>query len=280
MKRKPKYSNRLILFVDFLGFKETVSETTKDADKLRDLISALNRLGATGKDIYLRSQKVTQFSDSLVASYRVDEPSAVFHLLNHIAFMVCELAYSGYLVRGAVTVGKLYHTKKHVVGPALVRAYELESKEAKYPRVIMDESVLEIAREYRDENHSPDDEEKYVRAFMTLDDDERYSFDYISFDSVVVKTGWDGDGYPEYLYRMGRLIKQGLKHKDPRCQEKHLWLYKQYLAAIELVETLPADHPYRMAEVESYSALVGLPKFKKAAALAKQAVAVMKKPKP
>lgn len=91
MKRKPKYEERLILFVDFLGFKETVQDTVADRDKLDDLIVALNRLGDTGKDIYLKSQKVTQFSDSLVASYRIDETSAVFHLLNHIAFMVIDL---------------------------------------------------------------------------------------------------------------------------------------------------------------------------------------------
>lgn len=49
MKRKPKYEERLILFVDFLGFKETVQETVADRDKLDDLIIALNRLGDTGK---------------------------------------------------------------------------------------------------------------------------------------------------------------------------------------------------------------------------------------
>jgi hypothetical protein len=271
MKRKPKFNNRLILFVDFLGFKEIVQETVSDQKKLEDLIIALNRLGDTGKDIYLKSQKVTQFSDSLVASYRIDEPSAVFHLLNHIAFMVIDLAYQGYLVRGAVTLGKLYHTKKHVVGPAMVRAYELESEVAKVPRVIIDSEVINLARQYRDDMHTPEDEEEYVRSFMTEDDDGFYYFDYISFQSVVVITGAEGDSYPDYLYRIGQLIERGLRHKNFGVRTKYLWLHGQYVKAIELVESLPAGHSYRHEQFEAYQAMVSLPKFEK---LARQAAKV------
>lgn len=179
--------------------------------------------------------------------------------------MVIDLAYQGYLVRGAVTLGELYHTKKHIVGPAMVRAYELESEIAKVPRVIIDSAVLDAARKYRDDMHTPDDEEEYVKAFMTKDNDDIYYFDYISFQSVVVITGAEGDSYPNYLYQMGQLIERGLRHNKIGVRQKYLWLHAQYVKAIELVENLPVRHPYRQEQFEAYQAMVGLPKYEKLA---------------
>lgn len=47
--------------------------------------------------------------------------------------------------RGAITVGQLHHTGSLVLGEGLVRAYELESRTAIYPRVIFDDSVMNLA---------------------------------------------------------------------------------------------------------------------------------------
>lgn len=49
-----------------------------------------------------------------------------------------------YLVRGAITRGALYHDDAVVVGPALVRAYELESQVAIYPRIILDPNLQNL----------------------------------------------------------------------------------------------------------------------------------------
>ena len=45
----------------------------------------------------------------------------------------------GILLRGGITVGQLCHKDNIVYGPAMVEAYELESKSAIYPRVIVSE---------------------------------------------------------------------------------------------------------------------------------------------
>ena len=99
------------------------------------LVSAMDRVGKIADDdgIFHKSQRITQFSDCIVVSYRVDEESAVFWLLTEIAFCVIDLVERGFLLRGALTVGDMLHTAKHVVGPAMVEAYELESKVAKFP---------------------------------------------------------------------------------------------------------------------------------------------------
>jgi hypothetical protein len=221
----------------------------------------MDRLGEIGDSTILASQKVTQFSDSIVASYRITEPSAVFHLLNVIAFCVVDLAHLGYLVRGGVTAGKLYHTREHVVGPAMIDAYRLESKIAQVPRVVIDRNLLGIARKYRDEMNTEEDEAKYASHFMTLDRDGQYFFDYVSFGSVIGVIGVDADLYPEYLGRLGRLLAEGLAHPELAVRAKYVWLHRQYLAVIEQVESLPEDDSFRVNNPEIFHDIVLLPKL-------------------
>ena len=260
-KKLPSYKERLILFIDFLGFSEIVSKTATNRKALHRLIRTMDRLGEIGDSTILASQKVMQFSDSIVASYRITEPSAVFHLLNAIAFCVVDLAHMRYLVRGGVTAGKLYHTRKHVVGPAMIDAHCLEFESAQVPRVIIDERLLEIARKYHDKMHTEEDETEDASHFMTLDRDGRYFFDYVSHRSVIQVTGGDTDLYPEYLGGLGQLLTEGLAHPELAVRAKYLWLHQQYLAEIEQVESLPEDHPFRVSEPEMFQDIVLLPKL-------------------
>lgn len=273
-KKKPRYQRRLVLFLDFLGFKEHVERSAREPAHLARLVAAMDvvgEIGASHKSI-LKSQKVTQFSDSIVVSYKVSEPSAVFLLLNQIAFGVLDLAERGFLVRGGVTVGKLYHSKRHVVGPAMNEAHRLESKVAKHPRVLIDPKVLDVARSARRSEHSPNDEAGYVSDFMTKDTDGHYFFDYVSWRSVVAITGGDNDLYGDYLGCLSILIRDGLRHDDPGVQDKFLWLRRRYKDAIEEIRAIPADHPYRAENAAMCEVIAGLPIFKIDTKLAKAAV--------
>lgn len=261
-RRLLRYEQRVVLFIDFLGFKEIVERTTNDNSLLENLVAAMDRIGAIGlgDEEFAKSQRITQFSDCIVVSFHVDERSGVFWLLNEIAFCVIDLLERGFLLRGALTVGDLLHTGKHIVGPAMVAAYEMESKVAKYPRVLIDPSVLAVARKARSELHSPEEEADYVKGFMTQDEDEKYYFDYVSWNSVVAITGGDNDLYPEYLEKLGGLVEVGLKHDIPRVVEKYLWLHDRYVNAIDLIAELPANHSYRIENPELCMAIESLPK--------------------
>lgn len=52
--------------------------------------------------------------------------------------MICK----GILFRGAVVIGDLYNDKIIIFGPAMLEAYELESKKAIYPRIIIEEDTI------------------------------------------------------------------------------------------------------------------------------------------
>ncbi len=172
----PKYEKRVILFVDFLAFKDHVARTVTEPRYLASVVEAMKIIGeiGAGDKEFNRSQRVTQFSDSVVVSFRIEESSAVFWLLLDIVYATLDLVTKGFLVRGAVTVGDLRHTKEILVGPAMVEAYELESKHANFPRVLIDEKVIAVARRARKDDHSPEEEEKHVREFMTRFPGELY----------------------------------------------------------------------------------------------------------
>src|SRR5438876_10132066 len=51
-----------------------------------------------------------------------------------------------FLLRGGITVGDICHDDEVVFGPGLNRAYELESKVAVVPRIVVDEEVLRIGK--------------------------------------------------------------------------------------------------------------------------------------
>ncbi|WP_147364319.1 hypothetical protein [Burkholderia pseudomallei] len=274
----PQYEDRIVLFLDFLGFKELVDRTTREPGFLKRLIRAMDVISEIGSDDaeLFKSQRLTQFSDSVVISYLVTERSAVFWLLYDIAIHVVRLAELGFLVRGGMTVGPVYHSSRHVVGPAMNEAYRLESQIAKYPRVVIDPKVLQIARRARNENHSAHEEEGYARAFMTEDADGQFFFDYVSWDSVVHVVGGDNDLYGDYLGALGTLIRDGLRHDQPGVQEKYLWLQQRYAAAIQQIIDLPSDHAYRAENPVLCEQISRLPMFKMDTKLARKAVKKLK----
>lgn len=274
-QRMPRYEARIILFLDFLGFKEIVEHTREDAAYLNELLSAIDRLHSIGRDeadLY-RTQCITTFSDSVVLSYATGEESAVFYLLSDVALAVIDLAIRGFLVRGAVTFGELLHTKKYLVGPAMVRAYELESQVAKYPRVLLDPKLIGVARKAHASHHDGDDEEKYVRHFLTRDTDKQHYFDYFSWKSVVEVSGMDDDNYPAYLSDISKLIDRGFASDDPRFLSKYIWMHERYLKAISQFERLGRNHAYRLNNPENCAAIESLPRMTKEAERARRILA-------
>lgn len=268
----PTYERRLILFIDFLGFREVVGATKRDPAELGRLLAAMDDISRLGEGSIFKSQRVTQFSDSVVMSYRVTERSAVFWMINSIALTVISLTERGFLLRGAVTIGDLHHTSRHVVGPAMVKAYEMESKLACHPRVIIDPAVLTLACRRRSKHHNAEQEEEDVRGFITEDTDGQLFIDYISWNAVVAVAGADDFGYPSYLATMSGLLRAGLAHEDPRVAAKYLWLHLRYVSAIELFTGTPQNAPYRLKNPENCELIEDLPRFEEMAAEARERV--------
>jgi hypothetical protein len=138
------YERRYIAFIDILGFSNLIMDSTKSPDILEKIFRSLETMQAM-KHINDKDKKndseISLFSDNIVISYLDNEYDAEANLIMDVMYLQMSLYIEGVLCRGGITVGDLYHDNNKIFGPAMVRAYELESKYANYPRIIVDDCL-------------------------------------------------------------------------------------------------------------------------------------------
>jgi hypothetical protein len=146
------YTNRILAYVDILGWRDLIRRSMDDVSVMEVVargVASLRResilLAAKGsgepdnRGILL--PEVTVFSDTVVASC-VPHPTAIKVLVSQVQFFCVGLMVAGLYTRGAIVSGKLHHHDGVILGPALVDAYELETKVAKYPRIVVADALL------------------------------------------------------------------------------------------------------------------------------------------
>jgi hypothetical protein len=142
------YAEKFVAFVDILGFSVLVCESVTPNGKALEHPSPAGSdtiiIGRIG-DISKSGHQMSYFSDSVAISTDPTE-AGLFHLVNHVERIRLRLLKRGFLCRGAVTKGLLYHRDNIVVGPALVEAYKLEKNKVKTPRVIVTDEITNMVR--------------------------------------------------------------------------------------------------------------------------------------
>jgi hypothetical protein len=143
------YEDRLVGYFDILGWGSHIVEAGEDPARIARLAAAVrmftSHVGAVGDN----DARMTTFSDNVVFSKRY-APEDVPWFLQGVATIMLGAATFGFLVRGGVTRGSLIHDEHIVFGPALNRAYEMESKQAVYPRVLIDELLHALVPQQSD----------------------------------------------------------------------------------------------------------------------------------
>jgi|GEM_PF-4239266 len=142
----PSYEIRTVAFYDFLGWRSKIAEAGNEPHKIGELrrIILRNTRSLSGIQEYASpGVRFSSFSDNIVVTCE-PERDAILHLITTLAAFQLTCLAAGFLVRGGLTVDQIHHDGVSVFGPGLNRAYELESKIAKVPRIVVDESVLTI----------------------------------------------------------------------------------------------------------------------------------------
>lgn len=142
MGQKPNfvYESRIVAFLDIVGFSALVAATKDDSQKENDLIQTMRSVHRYFDALSGESFRVTVFSDSIVISVNRDVSVGDFFVAM-AKYLFYSMKETGLVIRGAITQGKIFHENSVILGPAMVRAYELESRSAIYPRVILDPEV-------------------------------------------------------------------------------------------------------------------------------------------
>ena len=246
------YSERLTFFIDILGFKDIIEKSTTNPKLVESLFEALTsvtsenlKLNACGninhekipeeeKDkvlvkIYSETLvkefdiKATQFSDCLVFSVPVENEIACFTIFEAVAKLMISLhANFNLLLRGGVAMGQICHIESGpLFGPALVEAYELESKEAIYPMILLSNNVAKgILRTQMHEFMLSLFQEKENKLYISLATAYYY---LINHSTVFNKEQLKKD----FFTSKGIILKQIDVVKNLKVKEKYKWLYSE-----------------------------------------------------
>lgn len=154
-----KYQKRIVVFLDVLGFKNSLYEFEKDAIDNHDenkhnnvLISEkANQFVGVFKDVISLIDeydcKYYLFSDNICITV---DPYNNTSLAVDILFTVSDLfkrfSEMGYFIRGGIDFGWMLDEDDIVLGVPLVEAYIIESKKAIYPRIVLSEKYLKFLK--------------------------------------------------------------------------------------------------------------------------------------
>lgn len=133
------YEKRAIAFLDILGFSDLIKEGGHE----REIGQIFDQLKVRAAQAEMHHGKgrmqFTAFSDCIVVSEEFLGGFGALRIAGYAGYLALELLGYGFLVRGGLTVGDLYHREGVVFGPAMNEAYTLESKIAVYPRLVVTE---------------------------------------------------------------------------------------------------------------------------------------------
>lgn len=109
----------------------------------------------------------------------------IFSFLLNIMYIQAELIMNNIFIRGAITINHHYQDDRIIFSPALVRSYRLESKDAIYPRILIDKPVIEMLRQ-----RDYEDNYQLLNSIMKKDADGLVFLDYLEY---IEEFDWDFD---------------------------------------------------------------------------------------
>ncbi|MFA5453348.1 MAG: hypothetical protein WC248_07225 [Candidatus Methanomethylophilaceae archaeon] len=229
----PTTKKCFIAYLDLLGTKDKIG----DPQSLAAISYIYRDVLEKSKAIHLDDNSrlnVKIFSDNILISIEVNPDyeeslSELDYLLHFVTyFQLCAMTYAAWLLRGCITMGELYvDTTDNVFvwGKGLVHAYELESKKAIYPRVIIDRQNTELSSRLA---------ALYIKypssAINIVIDSDRCEF--LSFEDLPLSKS-EVERLSGLQDRYASLIDDYVKTQspDPKIQQKIHWIvnYHNYV---------------------------------------------------
>lgn len=240
------YRPSYLAYVDILGWKNIVDQIGSDFGRFDAIVGAFNALRShegqdefardLGKDFPVNLPPPHHFvaSDTIILS-TLDVPNAIFALVLRCGKLCADLLGRGFLTRGAIVRGRLYHKGQVIFGEALTNAYLLEQRSARYPRtVISQEAYSQLLT--NGPLKGPWAEATYANMFR-LDQDGFWRLN--PFANLFVP---DRGFMADYLEDAASIIVRTLAEFVPGSEEfaKAHWLAEVYNAELDRIAADPS----------------------------------------
>jgi hypothetical protein len=235
----PEYRESIVTFCDILGFSSLVS--SQPPLVIESKLDAVTRHTKLPKDMAELFEAASfHFSDSIVRVLPLDSEAnrrgigIVFYELLDLVHAQMELIRHGVFLRGGVASGPVSFTSEQVFGPAMIRAYELESQIAVYPRIIVDPvliAAITTNSALRKDTHDAHEEMRYVKGLLRRDLDGIWFVDYLY-------AGRSEANSPAHYVRMLEDHKEVIEQELAGCSTlnrtaaKHTWLAQYHNSVI------------------------------------------------
>jgi hypothetical protein len=251
-----QYTNSIVSYIDILGFRRLIS-TALNPDDVAQKLQTLAKMSSPDSEISTAfGNTFTNFSDLVLRTVPI--PSAtqfkdggdglLFFEIMDLVYVQVELIGKGVLLRGAITIGDIFVQDKIVFGPALIRAYELETSVSSAPRIVIDPELFRALEQYPSlRGHEVEDELQQLVRVIQKGSDGVWFIDYLrafygevgpnlyvnflqahrdliisqisqseTLDSVVAKYGWLVNYHNSWLTTMSEdfVSELGIKRDD------------------------------------------------------------------
>ena len=223
------YQQRIVCFLDILAFSNRIKQTAKgddsSAELLNDTCAALNYLADYKELMEKRSRisdiHVTQFSDSIVISFpwNNNKFDLFFALYSIKLFQVSALKKYRILLRGGIVIGDLIHTDTLLLGPGMIAAYEVESKCAFSPRIVLDPKVSFRYNRIKKDLIGFSEEEKRI-IHKDLDDTSYVDYFNVGKGEIFASE----EERLDYFKQLCQLVADNVSSSDMSIRMKYLWM--------------------------------------------------------
>lgn len=249
------YTERVVGFVDILGFGEAVRRADTNTALRGQLLTALRTIQSAPNEIDDADLRVQTFSDSLILSAK-STYEGLWRLLLLIKDLALQMLELGLLIRGGVTIGNIYHDNRVVFGVGVNEAYRLESTVAKYPRIVLARTAVQAACKYADKLGN---EAKRLRAhWIERDEDGVNHLSYLAdFRTAAFRGRADGEG--SHLMQLGAQIQAEIQKKmdetieNAAVYDKVRWLALAWNSVALHSEMSPGHRLFHIVELPGHA---------------------------
>jgi hypothetical protein len=248
-----RYEEKILAYIDILGFKKAVGKTIEkinnneienicEIQKIDNLLEE-ERFHLNIREYLLGKPKIKgkvtcQFSDTIIISYLKE--SDIHHILLDI-YILCAMAIEkGFLYRGAIVCGKIIHTEIKIFGPALIDAYNIESTKAIFPRILLDDNIIDIVNNNHSLYSNSDVKNDILENIISYDFDGKPFINYIDKLDTGVDNGFEGK--QKHLMYIDEIIRN-MDISDDSIKCKYLWLKEKYDCSFAIFKSTGVSDP-------------------------------------